>query len=217
MEHHMVQIYPSLISGDIMNLERTITLLEPHCAGFHLDVMDFDFVPNLTWGPVFINAIRKISKKQLWIDLLAQHPEKYLDLMELKKDDIISVHLESQHEANIFAKIRARGLLASLALDPRTDLTNATNLVGEIDHILLMSVRPGFSGQEFIPESVDRLEQLHALLEHLHRKPLVGMDGGLNQKTLPKIVEIGIDTVAIAKGIFGQPDPVEALKKLSGQ
>ncbi len=213
----MAQIYPSLISGDILNLEATITLLEPHCAGFHLDVMDFDFVPNLTWGPVFINAIRKVATKQLWIDLLVQHPEKYIDLMDLNKGDIVSVHFESKHDGAVFEKIRSRGLLASLAIDPHTDLAQATHLIGEVDHVLLMSVIPGFSGQAFIPESVSRLEQLHALLEHLHRKPLIGMDGGLNKKTLPKILEIGIDTVAMAAGIFGQPDPVEELKHWNGQ
>lgn len=207
----MAQIYPSLISGDILNLEASIKKLEPHCAGLHLDVMDFNFVPNLTWGPIFVNAIRKVATKQIWVDLLVEHPEKYLDLLKLKKGDIVSVHIESEHEKDIFAEIHARGLLASIAIDPRTDITCVSPYLAQADHVLLMSVIPGFSGQEFVPESVERLEKLHALLDHLHRKPLIGIDGGLNRQTLPKILEIGIDTIAMATGIFGQPDPIQEL------
>lgn len=207
----MTQIYPSLISGDILNLESTIKKLDPHCAGWHLDIMDFNFVPNLTWGPIFVNAIRKVTNKQVWVDLLVQHPEKYLGLLELNRNDIVSVHIESEHINTIFAEIRARGLLASLAIDPRTDLTCVIPHIGQVDHILLMSVIPGFSGQKFVPESVERLKKLHALLEHLPRKPLIGMDGGLNRQTLPKILEIGVDTIAMATGIFGQPNPIQEL------
>lgn len=208
----MANVYPSLISSDILNLEATVKKLEPYCTGFHLDVMDFDFVPNLTWGPAFINAIRSISTKQLWVDLLVQHPEKYLERMNLNKNDIVSIHLESKHDPQVFANIRSRGLIPSLALDPQTEISQATPLINVIDHILLMSVIPGFSGQSFVPESVERLEQLHALLEHLHRKIPIGMDGGLNRKTLPKILEIGIDTIAMASGLFEKADPVEELK-----
>lgn len=213
----MAQIYPSLISGDILNLETAIKTLEPHCAGLHLDIMDFDFVPNLTWGPVFVNAIRKNATKQIWVDLLVQHPQKYLAAIKLNKHDIVSVHLESEHDIAIFEKIRAQGLIASLAIDPRTDLARAVPYLGKVDHILLMSVIPGFSGQKFIPESVERLEKLHALLDHLHRKPLIGMDGGLNEESLPKVLEVGIDTVAMAAGIFDRPDPVERLEYWRGQ
>lgn len=213
----MAQIYPSLISADLLNLGAVIKSMEPFCAGFHLDIMDFHFVPNLTFGPAMINAVRKATSKTLWIDLLVEHPEKYLDHMNLAEGDIVSIHIESEHSPDIFKSIRNRGWLASLALDPRTEITRATPLIAEIDHLLLMSVIPGFSGQEFVPSSVERLEQVQAFLEHLKRKPLVGMDGGLNEKTLPEILSIGIDTVAMASAIFSKPDPVEALKFWTAQ
>lgn len=207
----MAKIYPSLISGDILNLATSIKTLEPHCAGFHLDVMDFDFVPNLTWGPIFINAIRKITKKQVWVDLLVQYPEKYIERLQLNKGDIVSIHLESKHQKNIFEQIQSLGLVPSIAIDPHTEITSLIPYLGQVGHVLLMSVTPGFSGQKFVPTSIERLEQLHALIEHLHRKPLIGMDGGLNSATLPKILEIGIDTVAMATEIFENNNPIERL------
>lgn len=212
------KIYPSLISTDLLNLEHAIQMLEPHCAGFHLDVMDFHFVPNLTWGPDFINAIRKATKKQLWIDLLVDLPQPYLERLQLQKDDIISVHYESEYDNDIFRMIRKKGCKASLALDPKTPIEVIVPFLDVIDHVLLMSVPPGFSGQEFVYESVDKAKKLYMLREKLISEPqhagfLIGMDGGLNETTLPLVVEY-VDTFAIAAGIFGAKDSIEMLRKL---
>lgn len=208
----MAKIYPSLISADLLNLEATIKSMEPFCAGFHLDVMDFHFVPNLTFGPTMVNAVRTATSKTVWVDLLVEEPEKYLDRLKLSPGDIVSIHIESTHSPDIFKSIRNRGWLASLAIDPHSEINRATSLIAEVDHVLIMSVIPGFSGQEFIPDSIKRLKELHAFLAHLKHKPLIGMDGGLNEKTLPEILSIGVDTVAMASALFSKPNPVEALK-----
>jgi ribulose-phosphate 3-epimerase len=210
------KIYPSLISGDLLNLERQITLLEPHCAGFHLDVMDFHFVPNLTWGPDFIDAIRKVTKQQLWIDLLVDQPLPYLERLRLRHGDIVSIHYESLYDNNIFYQLHMKSWKASLALDPKTPIEVIIPFLDVIDHVLLMSVVPGFSGQEFVHESVEKLKKLHALRKEHKAEFTIGMDGGLNAQTLPLVLPYGVDTLAIASGIFNAQDPVEELKTLGG-
>lgn len=207
------KIYPSLISANLLNLEQEIKSLEPFCAGFHLDVMDFHFVPNLTWGPDFINAIRTVSKKQLWIDLLVDQPQPYLDRLQLNPQDIISIHYESDYDNDIFRMIRRHGWQAGLALDPKTPIEVIVPFLEVIDHVVLMSVPPGFSGQQFVYESVEKAKRLDVLRDDYDAKFLIGMDGGLNTTTLPLVTEY-VDTFAIASGIFGAKNPVEMLKKL---
>lgn len=208
------KIYPSLISGDLLNLEQQIKALEPHCAGFHLDVMDFHFVPNLTWGPDFINAIRTATTQQLWIDLLVDEPLPYLSRLKLNHNDIVSIHYESIYDTNIFYQMHMKNWQASLALDPKTPIEVIIPFLDVIDHVLLMSVVPGFSGQEFVHESVEKLKKLHALREEHEAEFSIGMDGGLSATTLPLVVPYGVDTIAIASAIFNAPNPVEELKKL---
>lgn len=207
------KIYPSLISGDLLNLEQQIKSLEPHCAGFHLDVMDFHFVPNLTWGPDFINAIRAVTQQQVWVDLLVDQPLPYLERLKLRSGDIVSIHYESMYDTNIFYQLHIKGWKASLALDPKTPIEVIIPFLDVIDHVLLMSVVPGFSGQEFVYESVEKLKKLHLLREEHEAEFTIGMDGGLNATTLPLVLPYGIDTVAIASGIFSAKNPLEALKK----
>ena len=208
-------IYPSLISADLLNLQREIKLLEPWSAGFHLDVMDFHFVPNLTWGPDFVNAIRKTTPKQLWIDLLVDDPILYLDRFLLANNDIVSVHYESNYDNAIFEEIRIRGWLASLALNPTTPLEVILPFLGSVDHILLMSVNPGFSGQNFVMESVEKLKKLHDIRNKYNLTFSIGMDGGLNQTTLPALLTYGVDTIAVASCIFEHKNPAQELQRLT--
>lgn len=210
----MISFFPSLISGDLLHLADCIDALEPQCDGFHIDVMDFHFVPNLTWGPDFVSAIRTHTKKRLWVDLLVQNPEKYLDRIKLFSGDIVSVHYESVHAPDIFENIRARGLLASIAIDPKTDIVHLYPFLSRVDHILLMSVVPGFSGQPFVPQSIERLCAIHELCAKADKKLLVGIDGGVHAETLPSIVAAGVDTIALASAIFDTKDPAQELSRL---
>jgi ribulose-phosphate 3-epimerase len=207
------KIYPSLISADLLNLQQVIEVFEPLCAGFHLDVMDFHFVPNLTMGPDFINAIRKISKKELWVDLLVDQPQPYLERLKLKSGDIVSIHYESDYDNDIFRYIRQKGWIASLALDPKTPIEVIMPFLDVIGHVLLMSVTPGFSGQAFVSNSVEKAKKLYTLREKERSQFLIGMDGGLNEKTLPLVAQY-VDTFAIATGIFGAKNPIDMAKKL---
>ena len=178
-----IPIYPSLISGNLLRLFDQIKLLEPYCAGFHIDVMDFHFVPNLTWGPQFINQIRKATNKQLFIHLMVDNPEKYLDILKLNDNDMVAFHIESLSDLSkidrtkpnthisdaahnksiiqLIKLIKAKNWIPCIALNPDTPLEAILNIKIPVENILLMSVKPGFSGQKFISASLNRLIELN--------------------------------------------------------
>lgn len=216
----MVKIFPSLIANDILNLESEIKKLEPHCDGFHLDVMDFHFVDNLTWGPQFINAIRNVTYKQLEIHLMVDFPEKYIPRFKLNSNDIVSIHYESPSNytlEELFKDIKARNWLASLALSPNVSIDSVQKFGKLVDQVLLMSVRPGFSGQDFLSSSIERLKNLINLRKNYDCAFDISMDGGINFNTLDPLVINGVGQVTVGSGIFNQPDPVKELDKLYKQ
>lgn len=210
-----MKIYPSLIAAKTLNLEKTITDLEPWCAGFHLDIMDFHFVDNLTCGPSWVNNIRKTTNKQLWVHLMVDEPHKYFDRLNLQPQDIVSIHLENINPSALLAEIRSRGWLASLALNPATPLDNAISLLPHIDQLVLMSVNPGFSGQEFMPETFAKLEQVTHLRKTKNYNFTIGIDGGINEKNIKELIKLGAHDFVMGHAIFGHEDPVKILKKLS--
>lgn len=213
----MATIFPSLISAHLLRLQEEIELLEPHVPGFHLDIMDFHFVDNLTWGPAFINEIRKATSKQLWVHLMVDYPEKYVDRMELSMNDIVSIHWESRRNQNqglqdLLDTIKARGWIPSLALKPDTSLWTLEDM--QVEHVLLMSVEPGFSGQEFIDEIFDKLKKLVELRKERSTPLTIALDGGINASNAAGLVSAGADQLAVASAIFDNPDRLKALKEL---
>lgn len=213
----MVSIYPSLISAPLLKLQEIIDFLDPYCDGFHLDVMDFHFVPNLTWGPQFINEIRKNTQKKLQVHLMVEYPEQYLDRFELAKDDIVSVHIESPSKLpfeKLLAHIRSRNLIASIALNPFTPLEAIISVKSAIQHVLLMSVNPGFSGQEFLPHTIEKLKALNNFRAAHNLDFFICVDGGINGKIAPELIKNGAQELAIASAIFNSKNPVETIKNI---
>lgn len=216
----MLAIYPSLISSNLLQLQHTIDTLSLVSAGFHIDIMDFHFVPNLTWGPAFSNAIHAATINPLWIHLMVDSPEKYLPLLTIKPADIISVHYESA-PLDILKRcariIKDRGARASLALKPSTSPHNIFEheLHAFYDDILIMSVEPGFSGQAFLPQTFATLESLATLQEYHQSSCSVSIDGGITPELLPTLRALGVQNIAAATSIFGTNNPLEALKRLS--
>ncbi|HBY05451.1 MAG: Ribulose-phosphate 3-epimerase [candidate division TM6 bacterium GW2011_GWE2_42_60] len=215
----MIALYPSLMAADLLNLKSEISALEPLCSGFHLDIMDHSFVPNLTWGTDMVNAIRLATKKPLWIDLLVDQPSFYIDQMHLNAGDIVTVHYESKSiinnrevVASITSALRAKGIIASLAINPKTPTKTFAPFLDLIDHAQLMSVDPGFSGRPFFAGTPSRLLELQALLKAKNKKLLIGVDGGINETTFLSIKNLGVNMVAIGSGIFARPDKIKALK-----
>lgn len=214
----MAIIFPSLIGAPLLNLEATIQILEPHCAGFHLDIMDFHHVPNLTWGPDFINAIRKFSEKQLWVHLMVENPEGIIERLELCPNDLISLpyeHLSNTKTKRFIEILHRKQIKVGLALKPKMPIELIKHFDHIIDHVLLMSVEPGFSGQVLLPDTYQRLQTLYDLREEHSLSFRIALDGGINEENLPRLVKGGGDIFAVAAGIFSAPDPVQALERLN--
>ena len=212
----MVQVYPSLICADLINLEAEIARLDPVISGYHLDVMDFHYVPNLTWGPDFIRAISKATQKPLMVHLMVDYPEKYLDLLTLTSKDYLSVHPESTSDLSfpdLLNKISRRGLTPSIALNPETPISCLAPLNKHAQHVLLMAVHPGFSGQKLLPLIYDKLTQLQDL--KVEKPYTMAVDGGVTFENAPKLLAQGADQLIAGSAIFGEPDAVEAAKRLS--
>jgi len=212
----MVKIYPSLISADILNLESVITDLEPYCDGWHIDIMDNNFVPNLTWGPMFANAIAKVSKKQLWVHLMVENPASIIEHLRLADKSIVSFHIETKCDKNeIISSIERNNWLPGIAISPKTPVGELFNAISpKVYQLLIMSVVPGFSGQKFMPETVDTLDMLVEYREKTGLPFTIGMDGGIHEKNLAMLVAKGVDHVAIASGIFESEDSSAQLQKL---
>jgi len=210
----MAYIYPSLIASNVLCLQETINVLDEHCAGYHIDIMDYHFVPNLTWGPMVANAVRRTSSRRVWIDLLVEGPEQYIADLALAPDDMITFHLESRHDPNIVSHIRNHGYQAGVGINPDTDIHKLEPYISDIDHILIMSVHPGFSGQDFIPASIDRLTQIAEWKRQNGYHFTIGMDGGIDERYIQEIVDNDADHLSIGSGIFAAEDPRERLKHL---
>ena len=239
-----MKIFPSLMPTDLHRVKNIIKQLEPYCAGFHLDVMDGEFVSNTAWDIHAINAIRHMTNKQLWIHMMVVNPEKYTHLM-VYKQDIISLHYESfcTKSCNpvklppaqkvidpeyikgcqesfvalqrILPIVRANGLRTSLTLNPLTPVGVIQPLINLLDHVVLMSVEPGFAGQTFLPQTWGRLDELVNIKTIAHAPFTMGVDGGVTKAILKKLTKYkDIESVAVGSAIFKTADPVATLKKL---
>jgi ribulose-phosphate 3-epimerase len=210
-----MHIYPSLMSVTPTNLKDEIDLLQPYCAGFHLDVMDNQFVPNTALSVDTVNNIAKMVNKPVWIHLMVKNPEQFYTQFFLPDDSLVSFHIESEVDVEKFVKIiREKKHKPSIAISPKTPLERIFPFLNIVDQVLLMSVEPGFSGQHFLSESISRLEKLTT-----HRKKnnyvfKIGIDGGVDINNIKMIAEKGVDDCAIGSGIFKQSDHLVALHEL---
>lgn len=210
----MKLIFPSLIASDILDLRTVLSQFKSECAGFHIDIMDYHFVPNLTWGPMFANAIRKETNAQLWIDLLVERPEQYIEQLHLRGGDMVTFHSESNHDENIVSHIQDHGYKAGIGISPSTPLEHIAPYLAQVDHVLLMSVEPGFSGQDFVPESPTRLQTLTTWRQTQNYTYTIAMDGGIDTQNIHELARLGANLFAVGSGIFGEQDPIRALTKL---
>lgn len=216
----MINIYPSLISADLLNLEKEIKLLEPYCAGFHIDVMDNHFVPNLTWGKMFIDAIGEITKKPLWVHLMIDNPSIFIDSLVLSPGSMLTFHIESVSDVKkISCRIKEKNIIPSIAVSPKTPIEKIFPFLDLVDHILIMTVEPGFSGQCFLKNSINKIETLFSYVNIRKLKVndfriRIFVDGGVGRENIRELVKIGVSDFAIGSGIFDYENRVEAIKKL---
>lgn len=212
-----IQIFPSLISSNILNIENTLIELKPYCDGFHVDIMDNHFVSNLTWGPPVVNQIAAHAEKPLSVHLMVEKPETIINKLILKEKSSIAFHIENGNTHEIIKLIQTKKLRTSIALNPQTNLDTIFPFLKSVDQVLLMSVEPGSSGQKFLPESLNRLKALTAYKKENNLTFQIAMDGGITNENIHQLFKNGCSTFCIASAIFSTSNPIEALKNLYAQ
>lgn len=215
-----MEIFPSLISSNLLNLEKSIKILNDFCDGYHLDIMDDHFVPNLTWGPAFINSIAKVTDLPLQVHLMVDNPTKWVDRLNLKPKDYFIFHLEvfnSQSEIfDLIKYVKSKKVKIGIALNPKTELNNLFSYLNCLDTVLVMSVEPGFSGQKFMPEILTKVESLIDKKNSDNLEFKVAVDGGIDNTNVRDLDNLGVDQFCVASAIFNGNDPVINLKMLYG-
>jgi ribulose-phosphate 3-epimerase len=211
-----VRFASSILTADLSRLKEVIG--EAEAAGvdwIHLDVMDGVFVPNLTFGPILVEAVRRVTRLPLDVHLMIVNPERYLEDFARAGADVITVHFEATpHAHRAVQKVKELGKKAGLAINPATPLSAFEALLPELDLALLMSVNPGFGGQKYIPQSTERLRRLKAMRDALNPACLIEVDGGVNQTTVGEVYLAGADVAVVGSGLFNDKPVKENLKAL---
>ena len=213
----MIKISPSLLAADFSNL--TIPLNQCELGGasmIHIDVMDGSFVPNITMGPIIINGIRKATNLLLDVHLMINKPENFISEFINVGSDLITFHVEAtKNPLNLIKQIKDEGLKCGITLKPSSDISLIENYIENVDLILIMTVEPGFGGQKFIPDMLDRIYRLKDMTNKLISKPDISVDGDVKLSNAKKIMDAGADILVAGTGIFGTPDPVLTMKKFN--
>lgn len=211
----MKDIYPSLLAAPQLDLATTIATLDPYCPGYHLDVMDNHFVPNLTMGPRWVNEIGQNTTRTLWVHLMVEDPGLIINQLTIPPNSMITIHAELPIDhLSVIAQIRARGWRPGIALNPATQVSAIEHLLTPtIDHILIMSVEPGFFGQPFIPSVVPKIGEAQKIREKKQLSFTIGMDGGINEKNIGNLRTAGATFFAVGSALF-VGNMVQNLEKL---
>jgi ribulose-phosphate 3-epimerase len=211
-----VRIAPSILSADFAALGDGIAAVERGGADLiHVDVMDGHFVPNLSMGPPVVWSIRKVAKVPLDVHLMIEEPDRYLEAFVRAGAAMISVHVEvSLHLHRTIQAIKELGARAGVALNPSTPVGALEEIAGDVDHVLVMSVNPGFGGQTFIPRSESKIQAVRALLDRQGSAAPIEVDGGVDRTNAARIVEAGATILVAGHSIFGTGDPERATRAL---
>lgn len=206
-------IAPSVLSADFGNLARDIEMLNASdCTWMHLDVMDGVFVPNISFGMPVVKHIAAVARKPLDAHLMIVNPDNYISRFAELGVTYLTVHLEAcTHLDRTVQAIHAAGMKAGVAINPHTNVCLLEDVLGEIDLALIMSVNPGFGGQEFIPHSVDKVRKLRRMINESGSKCLIEIDGGINEDNVAMLSEAGVDAFVAGSSVFGSSDPLRTI------
>lgn len=211
-----VQIAPSILSANFAELGRDIAAVERGGADLiHVDVMDGHFVPNITIGPPVVRAIKQIATRPLDVHLMIEDPDRYIDDFVSAGADMLSVHVEAaRHLHRTIAYIKGHGVRAGAVLNPSTPASALEEIAGDLDFVLVMSVNPGFGGQAFIPQSLDKLRRVRGVLDRAGSSAPIEIDGGIDAGNAAAVVLAGASILVAGNAIFGTPDAEAATRAL---
>ena len=215
----MAFIAPSLLSANFLDLQSDCNMLNKSEADwFHLDVMDGRFVPNISFGPMLIDFFRKATTKTCDVHLMIEEPEKYAEAFKKAGADILTVHIEAcTHLHRNIQQIKQLGMQAGVALNPHTPVDLLKDVIKDIDVVCLMSVNPGFGGQSFIPQTLQKIQELKKMIVALGATTKIEIDGGVTLENAPSIIAAGADVLVAGNTVFKSANPtatIAALKAL---
>jgi len=211
-----VRIAPSILSADFGHLADEIARCDAGGADYiHIDVMDGRFVPNLTYGAKVIETVKKLTKIPLDVHLMVVEPENYLEEFAAAGARTLTIHAEAApHLQRQLAHIRTLGCLAGVAINPGTSLDAVSEVLDDLDLLLVMTVNPGFGAQKFIPHTLDKIARARRMLDGAKSKALLEVDGGINRDTIRKVWEAGADTFVAGNAVFASKDAAAEIKAL---
>jgi len=219
----MAKIAPSILSADFLRLGEEIKAAEAAGADLlHIDIMDGHFVPNLTIGPSIVASIREITRLPLDVHLMVEEPDRYLDEFLKAGADYLTVHYEALvHLHRTVHWIKENGAKAGVSINPATPVRSLEEIIADADMILLMSVNPGFGGQEFIPQTIEKIRMLKKLSGEKNCSPLIEVDGGIKINNAQNVISAGADILVMGSGFFNSQDQdygtiIRQFRELSG-
>ena len=214
----MAKLYPSLLSADFLQLQKELKALEDAGVdGVHFDVMDGQFVPNISIGLPILEAVRKGTDLPIDVHLMIEEPEKYVELFATQGADMISVHVEATpHIHRVIQQIKKTNVKAGVVINPGTSVDAIIPVLKMVDYVLVMTVNPGFGGQTFIQESIDKLDQLDNMKKELNLSFEIEVDGGINDETVATVIEHGATMLVAGSYFFKQKDYKQVTQTLKG-
>ncbi len=212
----MAIIAPSLLSANFLQLKDDCDMLNKSQADwYHLDVMDGRFVPNISFGPMLIEFFRKATTKICDVHLMIEEPGNFAEIFKNAGADILTVHIEAcPHLHRNIQQIKSLGMQAGVAVNPHTPIELLKDVIKEIDLVCLMSVNPGFGGQLFIPNTLQKIKQLRAMIDEQSLNVKIEIDGGVTEQNAQQIIDAGADVLVAGNTVFKSPNPIATIAKL---